>query len=144
MVTVSVVNNNGDVVEQELISRPASLKAENDEQSQALDPSIVQRIKFDNKGQMSSITSECGETENRRQGNDKAKLTVEGIITADEIQQMRSLKNKERISFNSDVFQGIVIVERLSITQENDLISISLTGEKEKLAFKFQLQLKEP
>jgi hypothetical protein len=141
MVNVTVVNDNGEVVSQEVVSRNASLQNVDGE---SFAPSVVQRIKFDNKGQMSSITSECGETENRRQGNDKAKLTVEGIITEGEIEAMRSLKNQEEISLNTDVFQGNVIVERLSITQESGLLYISLTGEEKSLAFNFQLQLKEP
>lgn len=141
MANIGIINDAGQQIEREVFSRKANLRAENVGE---IDPSVTQRIKFDNKGQMSSITSECGETENRRQGDNKAKLTVEGIIRESEIDDMRDLKNQETIRFVSDIFRGEVIVERLSIAQKSDLLYYKPDGGEQELAFSFQLQLKQP
>jgi len=147
MATIGVINDDGQEVEQRIFSKTANFEAQNSNGQTVVEfnPSITQRIKFDNKGQMSSITSECGETENRRQGDNKAKLTVEGIISGDdEVRAMRSLKNRETIQFSSDIFGGTVIVERLSIAQKSDLVYYKPNGGEKELAFSFQIQLKEP
>jgi hypothetical protein len=141
MASVGVISEDGEVIEREVFSREANIASDNVGE---INPSVTQRIKFDNKGQMSSITTECGETENRRQGNNKPKITVEGIIVESEIDDMRSLKNEEEITFISDIFKGDVIVERLSIMQKEDLIYFKPDGEEQELAFNFQLQLKQP
>lgn len=125
----------------EIISRDAALQGDTIGQ---VTPSIVQNVKFDNKGQMSSLTSNCGETENRREGDNKPSLTVDGIIGESEIDEMRALKFQDTISFVSDVYRGDVIVKRLSIEQSADLLSIKPNSGEEELAFTFQLQLEEP
>lgn len=141
MANIGIINDAGQQIEREVFSRKANIRSENVGE---IDPSVTQRIKFDNKGQMSSITSECGETENRRQGDNKASLTVEGIIRRSEINDMRALKNQETIKFYSDIFEGDVIVERLSIAQKSDLVYYKPNGGEKELAFSFQLQLKQP
>lgn len=140
MAKVGIITDEGQPTQTEIFSKEATIQADNFGQ---FSPSVVQNIKYDNKGQMSSITTECGETENRRQGNQKAKITVDGIIGESEIEQMRALKNREEIRFASDIIQTRVIVERVSIAQKADLNWIELGGEQE-LAFSFQVQLKEP
>lgn len=141
MANIGVISENGEVIEREIFSREANILSENVGE---INPSVTQRIKFDNKGQMSSITTECGETENRRQGDNKPKITVEGVIVESEIDDMRSLKNEETITFISDIYKGDVIVERLSIAQKQDLLYFKPTGGEQELAFSFQLQLKQP
>jgi len=138
---VRVIDDEGGRITREIISRDAALQGDSIGQ---ITPSVVQNIKFDNKGQMSSLTSNCGETENRREGDNKPTLTVEGIIGESEIDQMRALKFQDNISFVSDVYRGDVIVKRLSIEQSADLLSIKPNNSEEELAFTFQLQLEEP
>lgn len=141
MASIGVIDENGVEQEQSIISREATVQSDNVGE---IDPSVTQRIKYDNKGQMSSLTSECGETENRRQGDNKPKLTVEGIIVEGEIGDLRSLKNQEEITFISDIYEGSVIVERLSIVQSQDLLYYRPNGGDKQLAFEFQMQLKQP
>lgn len=141
MATIGIINENGEQIERRVVSKNANLRSE---AIGSFSPTLVQRIKFDNKGQMSSITTECGETENRREGNNKVNLTVEGIIVQDEIQQLRALEAREQITFVSDMYDGPVIIERLSITQDPSLIYYKENNAEEQLAFNFQLQLKEP
>lgn len=138
---VRVIDDEGGRTTREIISRDAALQGDSIGQ---VAPSIVQTVKFDNKGQMSSLTSNCGETENRREGDNKPSLTVEGIIGESEIDNMRALKFQDTISFVSDVYRGDVIIKRLSIEQSADLLSIKPNGDEEELAFTFQLQLEEP
>lgn len=140
MPSIGIINENGVQVEKDIVSREASI--ESDERGE-INPSIIQRVKFDHKGQMSSITTECGETENRRQSDNNPNITVEGIIQSDEIRDLRSLKNEEKILFISDIFSGNVIIERLSIVQSTDILYLKIGGEEE-LAFNFQMQLKQP
>jgi len=141
MARLGIIADSGEQTTTEVISRKASI---NSEPTGEFDPSVVQRIKFDNKGQMSRITTECGESENRREADEKPKITVEGIITEDEIGPMRDLKNTENFTFVSDIFSGEVIVERLSITQSEDLLYVEMGGGEKELAFDFQMQLKQP
>jgi hypothetical protein len=144
MSSIGLTNDDGEQIEREVVSRKGSFKANVGDSATSISPSVVTRIKFDNKGQMSSITTECGETENRRSGNNKPNITVEGIITSDEIETMRSMKNEEEVKFISDIYKGNVIVERLSIIQTQDLHYYKEDGGPKQLAFEFQMQLKKP
>lgn len=141
MANIGIINDAGEQIEREVISRKANIESE---QVGSLSPSVVTRIKFDNKGQMSSITTECGETENRRQADKKPNIAVEGIIVEDEIDDLRALKNQTEITFVSDIFKGNVIVERLSIVQSQDLLYYKPNNGDKQLAFEFQMQLKQP
>lgn len=142
MATIGIINERGEEMERRVISRGAQIDAE--QLGGEIEPSLVQNVKFDHKGQMSSITTECGETENRREGDNKVNITVEGIITVDEVDDMRSLRNEEKINFVSDIYSGEVIVKRLSITQSADLLYYKPSGGEQELALNFQLQLKQP
>jgi len=141
MPSVKIIDENGNEDIREISSRTASIRSDNLGQ---FSPSVVQNIKYDNKGQMSSITSECGETENRREGDATAKLTIEGIITESEINPMKSLKFQDQITFVTDMEKGNFIVERLSIKQSPDLLYYYPDGGEKELAFEFQLQIKQP
>lgn len=141
MVQLGIITDSGEQTTTDVISREASI---NSEPTGEFSPSVVQRIKFDNKGQMSRITTECGESENRREADEKPKITVEGILVEDEIGPMRDLKSTENFTFVSDIFSGPVIVERLAITQSEDLLYLQKSGGEKELAFDFQMQLKQP
>lgn len=141
MANIGIINDEGQQVEREVVSRNASIQSDT---VGSLNPSVITRVKFDNKGLMSSVTTECGETENRRAGNNNPNLTIEGIITEDEIDDLRSVKNQEEVSLVSDIYKGNVIVERLSITQTQDLLYYKPNNGEKQLAFEFQMQLKQP
>lgn len=138
---VEIIDSDGVRREANIQSRGGTVNASN---VGTFEPSIIQQIKYDNKGQMSSLTTVCGETENRREGDNKATLTVEGIIRESEIDDMRALKYEEEITFISDIYRGNVTVQRLSITQSTDVLRVAPNSDDEELAFSFQLQLKEP
>lgn len=138
---VEIIDSDGVRREAEITSRGGTVRATN---VGTFSPSIIQQIKYDNKGQMSSLTTVCGETENRREGDNKATLTVEGIIRESEIDDMRALKYEDEITFISDIYRGNVTVQRLSITQGTDVLRVAPNSDDEELAFSFQLQLKEP
>lgn len=141
MVQLGIIADSGERTTTDVISRKASIQSE---PTGEFDPSVVERIKYDNKGQMSRITTECGESENRREADEKPKVTVEGIIVEDEIGPMRALKDTENFTFVSDIFSGNVIVERLSIVQTSDLLYLQKDGGEKELAYEFQMQLKQP
>lgn len=150
MTRVQVINEDGEVVTRDVLSRDATIISYivgvNDTEiyETEFSPAVVQSVEYDHRGQSSSITSVCGETENRRESDEKPDLTVEGIITEDQISDAKSLKRGEEITLISDVHEGTVFVKRLTIEQSNDIVRIIPEDGEEQLAFSFQLQLGEP
>lgn len=143
MPTISVVTENG-IEEQEVFSRDAIVIPE-DSDFDSLEPAVVRSIEYDHKGQQSSITTTCGETENRRESDDKPDITLQGILTYDQLETAKNLKEGDEITLSSDVHQGQVFVHRLTITQTSDLNYFVPDGSnEEQLAFEFQLQLSQP
>jgi hypothetical protein len=140
MATITVRREDEGIVEEKVISRSATLIPSNQD---PFEPAVVQRIEYDHEGQMSQITTECGETENRREADNKPNMTVEGIITESQLGAIKSLKRGDEITLISDLHQGEVIVRRTTIEQNTDIIEYTEGGETE-LAFGFQLQLKQP
>jgi hypothetical protein len=140
MASIRVINEAGELEVQETVSREATVSpSDRDDFS----PAVTQRVEYDHSGQSSSITTVCGETENRRESDEKPDLTVEGILTENQLEQAKSLREGEEITFVSDVHSGNVFVKRLTISQEADLVHYIENGD-EQLAFTFQLQLKQP
>lgn len=140
MPSIQVVNEAGELEIQDVVSREATVSPSDRED---FTPAVTQRVEYDNTGQSSSISSVCGETENRRETDDKPDMTIEGILTEDQLERAKALKEGEEITLVSDIHQGRVFVKRLTIEQSSDLIHYIDNGQ-EKLAFGFQLQLKQP
>jgi hypothetical protein len=143
MARIKLVNDAGEIVEEELISREARVIPSDDGISE-FSPSVVQDIEYDHKGSTSSITTVCGETENRRNADELPDLTIEGVITEPEIPDIKNLKNGEQITFISDIHSGDVYVKRVTINQSTDILSFVDDSGNEELAFAFQLQLGQP
>jgi hypothetical protein len=131
----------GQPVETDVLSRNARVIPDNQDE---FAPAVVERVEYDHSGQTSSITSVCGETENRRESSEQPELTVEGILTEDQLPDAKSLKEGQEITFISDVHQGQVYIKRLTIEQSSDIIAYINDSGEEKLAFTFQLQLGQP
>lgn len=140
MSSIRIINEEGELVEKEVVSRSATVSPDDRED---FEPAVVQRVEYDHTGQSSSISSTCGETENRRETDDKPDMTIEGILVEEQLEQAKNLKEGEEITLVSDVHQGQVFVKRLTIEQNQDLIHYIEDG-VESLAFGFQLQLKQP
>lgn len=140
MSSIRVINEDGELVEREVVSRNATVSPTDRED---FTPAVTQRVEYDHTGQSSSISSTCGETENRRETDDKPDMTIEGILIEEQLEKAKNLKEGEEITLVSDVHQGSVFVKRLTIEQSQDLIHY-IEGGEEHLAFGFQLQLKQP
>lgn len=140
MPSIRVITEDGREEVREVISREAVVSP--DDQGD-FEPAVVQRVEYDHSGQTSSLSTVCGETENRRESDDKPDLTVEGILVEGELETAKALKKGQEVTFVSDVHQGQVFVKRLTIEQTADLNTYIEDGEEE-LAFTFQLQLKQP
>lgn len=139
MATLQVIGEDGTIQEREVISRNALVDTEQEQ----FRPEVVQRVEYDHSGQSSSVTTVCGETENRRESDEKPAIAVEGVITEDQIEDAKALKNRDEATLVSDVHQGPVFVKRLTIEQNADVVSYR-DESGEQLAFAFQLQLKQP
>lgn len=157
MATITVVNENGQTVEQEVVNRGVALIKDaedvdddgayndlNGDERNIIEPAAAQRVEFDHEGAMSQVMTVCGETENRREGDEKPKITIEGIIGERNLEAMKTLHKGQRIVLVSDVDQGKVIVRRVTIEQNTDIVSIESEGREPQLAFGFNLQLKYP
>lgn len=167
MPTIRYTNDNGEVVEEKVLSRRVTFfegtpddeveitdgdaglgvfnEATISEESQGeFKPALVERLEFDHEGQMSSITTLCGETENRRESDEKPKIIVEGILVEGQVKQLREIQNVDELTLISDLFQGQVQVKRVTIEQNTDVIEFIPDGDTAKLAFPFQIQLRQP
>lgn len=140
MPSIRVINDQGATVEQDVVSRDASVVPN---EGDPFRPAVTQRVEYDHSGQTSTNTTVCGETENRRESDRKPDMTIEGIITEPQLETAKQLEEGDQITLVSDVHQGQVFVKRLTITQEADLLYYIENGQEE-LAFSFQLQLKQP
>jgi len=140
MASIRVINEAGELEVQEVVSREATVSPSD---RPDFEPAVTQRVEYDHTGQSSSITTTCGETENRRESDEKPDMTIEGILVEDQLEPIKQLKEGEKITLVSDVHQGQVFVKRVTIEQTPDLIHYIENGE-EQLAFGFQLQLKQP
>lgn len=146
MPTISIRNENGEIVDKEIVSRRAVIAEveDGDELDVLLEPAVPQRIEYDHEGQMSSITTVCGETENRRESDERPKLVLEGIITEDQLDSAKSLSEGQDIRLVSDIHSGPVTVKRVTVEQNDQLIHYTPDGGERQLAFAFQLQFREP
>lgn len=162
MPTVKIRNENGTVVTQELLSRRVAVFTDEfefsgveednstddfdidfDEQEGIFYPAVAEEVEYDHEGAVSSITSTCGETENRRESDEQPDITIQGVLTESQLPEIKALKEGEQTTVISDVHSGRVLVKRVTITQSTDVIDIRMNGETE-LAFTFQLQLGQP
>jgi hypothetical protein len=107
-------------------------------------PAVVQRVEFDGDPNMSSITTVCGEQENRQESETKADIVIEGVVVQSQLPDIKNLEEGQRITLLSDVHDSEVIIKRISIEQSADLVEYVPDGGQSELAFNFQLQLKEP
>jgi len=148
MPTITYVNDEGQVVEEELTSRRVTFVEGGDDQIDQSEgefrPAVVERLEYDHEGQMSSITTVCGETENRRESDEKPKIIVEGIVTESQIPQMQALKQLDAVTLVSDLYQGQVEIRRVTIEQTTDLIEAEFDDGETELIFAFQIQLRAP
>lgn len=145
MTSIRIINEAGQLELRETVSRNAVVYRydSQDQKQDQLEPAVVQTVEYDHTGQTSQITTVCGETENRRENDDKPDMTISGILTSSQLETAKALRDGEKVRLVSDVHQGDVFVKRLTITQDSDLVHYIEDGEEE-LAFSFQLQLKQP
>lgn len=141
MATLRVRNENGQIEDREVISRNVTVVPEDID---SFDPAVVQRVEYDDEGGMSQITTVCGETENRRESDKGTNYTVEGIVTNDNLEALKSLSEGQQITLVSDIETEEVTVKRTTIEQNTDIIHFTPNGGDQMLAFGFQLQLKQP
>lgn len=162
MAKISIVAENGEYIQQEVLSRNVAFfetdfvreldyternveKTEyyyqvSDDNS-IFKPKVAQRVEYDHQGDVSQTTTVCGETEKRRDADEGPEITVEGIIVEDQIPRLKSLKGRD-VTMISDVHSGPVYVGRVTVEQNTDIIHYIENGEKQ-LAFTFQLQTGE-
>jgi len=146
MPVINIIED-GQVISRDLYSHDvAIIPSEPDENQRGVErfePAIVEEIEYDNEGQSDTTTTVCGESETRRTGDKNPDITMNGVVTSDGKDELKSLKRGQEITLISDVENGQVAVKRATVTQSADLVSYQETGSaEEQLAFTFQLELK--
>ena len=155
MATISVINENGEVVDRKITSRNIAIVKDTDintlngvaysiDSVDSIEPAVVQRLKYDDEGKQSQTTTVCGETENRREADRGVDLTVEGILVKDQLEDIKNLKQFGEFTLVSDIETNTFIVKRTTIEQNTEIIHFTPNGGTQQLAFPFQLQLKYP
>lgn len=142
MASLIIVDELGEPTRRDIISREFRVVVEDGED---FDPAVTERVEYDHRGQTSSVTTVCGETENRRESDQQPDITAEGVVTQDQLQELKDLKRGQTITVISDIHSGQVLVKRVTIEQSSDVVSYIPDGsDEEELAFSFQLQLGQP
>jgi hypothetical protein len=142
MASVIIVDELGEPTRRDIISREFLVEVED---GKNFEPAVTQRVEYDHRGQTSSVTTVCGETENRRESDEQPDITAEGVVTQDQLQDLKDLKRGQQITVISDIHSGQVLVKRVTIEQSSDIVSYIPDGsDEEELAFSFQLQLGQP
>lgn len=166
MPEIRYVNDDGETVQEEVLSRRVTFfegdpgdevnvdpdsgvgvfdtVTVSDESEGEFRPAVVERCEFDHEGEMSSLTTVCGETENRRESDEKPRLVVEGVLVEGQLPQLREIQRVDELTMIADIYQGQVEVKRVTIEQTTDIIEFIPDGENPQLAFPFQLQLRKP
>ncbi|WP_226041167.1 hypothetical protein [Natrinema sp. DC36] len=140
MYEINIINEAGERDTQQIESRDVTLIVDGEEFS----PTVVERIEYDDEGTMDSTKTVCGETENRRGGEEGPDITVEGIVVEDELSDLKGLKRATELEVISPIDKNDVTVKRTTIEMNTDIIHIIPNGEEPQLAFPFQLQLQYP
>lgn len=141
MSTVTIINEDGEQEKREIVSEQVSLRLED---GSLFEPAVAQRVEFDHEGGMSQIKHQnCNKTRNRRESDEKPDIVVEGICTEGQLETLKSLKSQRELTLITDLYSGDVVVKRLTIEQNTDVIHFAPNGEEWQLAFEFQLQLKD-
>jgi hypothetical protein len=100
-------------------------------------------MEYDAEGEDSSITTNCGETEQRLEGESPPEIVVEGVVGESELSQLKNIRN-QYITLVSPLHSGEIYVRRVTIEQTSDLVDITLNGGETEKAFGYQLQLRQP
>lgn len=121
---------------------------------------VILDMEMELDGDFSSISDQCGRTENRRRGDSGWTLTIDGIVTPEEpntvlrsnetpanlsLARLKEIGSAAQLEVNS-LLTGkdtLYEVKNIVIKQSNDLIDIDV-GDGPQDAIQFQLQLKQP
>lgn len=116
-----------------------------------LEPVWVSEAKTNLNGNSDTMTTNCGDTLVRRQGNNNWNITIDGIITQDQLGTLQTIGvSNAPVQVDAEVLgsqSGEFVVKDLSITHSDELNTIDVPtddGVKSKPAYNFQLQLKAP
>jgi hypothetical protein len=105
-------------------------------------PAIVDEVDYEHEGEISSITTTCGETENRREADRNPTLTITGWVSELEMESIKSLDKGEEVRVVTDVHTKDMVVKKVNITQKSGDVGIHI-GNVAYLIFKFQVILRQ-
>lgn len=140
MANVTIVNENGEVEAVEVTTGGVVFEIDDGEMFR---PAVVERLEYDHEGIVSQMTwDSCNRVENRREGDRKPDVVIEGIITEEQLEPLKGLDQQQDLTILSDLHNGPVAVRRTTIEQSNDLVEFIPDGGEPSLAFAYQLQIR--
>jgi hypothetical protein len=121
---------------------------------QSFEPAVAQEVEVNRAGEVSTITTDCGRTETTREGDLNFEVTINGIITDEQLSDYAFIiAGGETVDLTCDVrpANGLYVVREGNIAQTNErayLIDSSQTDLQteaaRQLAFGFEIQLRDP
>ena len=140
MPSVRVIDESGEMRTLEVTTGGMTLELDNGEE---FSPAVVDRLEFDHEGVMSQITwKACNRVENRREADKKPDIVCEGIVTENQLKNLKLLDGQSDLVLTSDLHSGPVAVRRVIIEQTADLVEFVPDSGEPQLAFAFQVQMK--
>lgn len=116
-----------------------------------LEPVYVSEAKTNLNANSETLTTDCGDTEVRRNGDTNWNFTCDGIITQDQLSTLQSIATSEDTVFvDAEILgsrSGPYVVKDCSITHSDELNTIDVPtddGSASKPAYTFQITLKSP
>jgi hypothetical protein len=100
-------------------------------------------MEYDAEGEDSTITTNCGETEQRLESEAPPDIVIEGIISGTHLNKLKNIRS-QYITLTSPLYDGETYVRRVTIEQTADLGDITPNNGETRLAFGYQLQLRQP
>lgn len=117
-----------------------------------LQPEITTKVEIENDGEMSTSQDQCGHTSRTRTGNNGWVVTVNGLVTDNDLRDgnlsLQTLRDvvatMSEAKIRSDIVSGTYEVSNVVITQPNDLVSIETDSTHgEESAYEFHVQFGE-
>lgn len=116
-----------------------------------LEPVYVSEAKINLNSNDETLTTNCGDTEVRRNGSMNWNITVDGIVTESQLEDLRAIgETNDAITVDAEILgsrSGPYIVKDLSITHSDEMNTIDIPsndGAKTHFCYEFQLQCKSP
>lgn len=140
MPSLRVINERGEVETVDVTTGGVTIETDDGE---LFRPAVVERIEFDHEGVISHIShANCNRYENRRESDEKPDIVIEGVVTEEQLEQLKELDQDSDLRLVSDIHDGPIAVRRTTVEQTADLVEFIPDGGEPSLSFGFQITVR--